>query len=369
MEGDRIMASVTEKIEKTKCFMCGSSVEASEMGRSGLSQQELNILNNRIKDGSIGHILYLIDGIMQKAESGELGEDIEFKEQLDEIQEGQEETNEQVSTVSKEILDELDERQKANNTKEEEKHKVVHALLEDIYKKLGGPKGIGDAGETITAKELKSICPMDEFSEDQAEKGGTDIVATVDHEGKSCGAIAVSVKYQERWTSTMLTQMRKNMQQEETNFGLLVTKIFPNDALNDKAYDKSGKHGEIIWLVKPEYAAIAYYCLHHAVVAYRKAETTIKEKSEKMQAQEAIVENVREWISGDGFHKTTHKIDDAIQRSKETSEGLEKIKQYVSTKSDALKKKQEDLRQNLGVAEEALDDLKGHLEGDKDDEE
>ena len=371
------MATVAEKVGDTgvNCFLCGSAVAETAMGRTGLSLEELEILNRRIKDGSVGHMLYLIDGIMKKADSGELDQEIEFKNQLDKIQGGQSQTDEQVSNIGKTILGEFEKgqtnfreeisvHQKEMYEKDEEKHKVIHAILEDIYKKLGGPKEIGNTGETITAKELKSMCPMDGFSEDKASKGGTDLVATVNQDGKSCGIIAVSVKYQEKWEQGFLTQIRKNLNQEDTNFGLLVTKVFPNDALNDKAYDKSSRHGEVLWLVKPEYASLAYFCLHHAVVAYQKADAVIKEEEEKIQAQEQISKTVREWITGKGFKNATHKIDDAIQRSTETSEALEKIKSYVGRNVDTLKKKQEELRENLGVAEEAFDDLRSHLEGE-----
>lgn len=378
------MATVAEKVGDTsvKCFLCGSAVTEIAMGRTGLSIEELEILNRRIKDGSVGHMLYLIDGIMKKADSGELDQEIEFKNQLDKIQVGQSQTDVKVSDMSKAVLGEFEKgqtnfreemgtHQKEMFEKDEEKHKVIHAILEDIYKKLGGPKEIGNAGETITAKELKSMCPMDDFSEDKASKGGTDLVATVNQDRKSCGKIAVSVKYQEKWEEGFLTQIRKNLNQEDTNFGLLVTKVFPNDALNDKAYDKSSKHGEILWLVKPEYAALAYYCLHHVVVAHQKADAVIKEEEQKIRTQEQIVKTVREWITGKGFKNATHKIDDAVQQSTETSETLEKIKSYVSRNVDTLKKKQEELRENLGVAEEALDDLRIHLEGKdiEDDEE
>ncbi len=371
------MATVAEKVGDmgVNCFLCGSAVTETAMGRTGLSLEELEILNHRIKDGSIGHMLYLIDGIMKKADSGELDQEIEFKNQLDKIQDGQSQTDEQVSDIGKTILgefeksqtnfrEEIDIHHKEMYEKNEEKHKVIHAILEDIYKKLGGPKEIGNTGETITAKELKSMCTMDDFSEDKASKGGTDLVATVNQDGKSCGIIAVSVKYQEKWEQGFLTQIRKNLNQEDTNFGLLVTKVFPNDALNDKAYDKSSKHGEVLWLVKPEYAALAYFCLHHVVVAYQKADAVIKEEEEKIRAQEQIAKTVREWITGKGFKNATHKIDDAIQRSTETSEALEKLKSYVGRNVDTLKKKQEELRENLGVAEEALDDLRSHLEGE-----
>ena len=328
------MATIEDRIAKRQiqCLFCGSVVPEATLGRTGLDKEELRILKRRIKNVRFGPVLRLIDEVLTKAESGELGPDLEFSVQLGEIQKGQ---------------------------------LILAAEVSDIKQKLSVPTGKGDAGEIITIRDLKSMHPLDDFSEEKAPKKGTDIVATVKENQRSWGTVAVSVKYQDQWSSKFLDQIRKNMEQEGTSFALLVTEKFPRDALNDKGYEKSNKPGEILWIVKPEYAVFAYGCLRYALIAATKATSVIKAQTERVRAQEQIAKAIKEWINGDGFQKTTNRIDEAINCSKETTDELDNIKSYFATKVNNLKEKQAKLRECLGIAKDTLEDLKKFLQGRK----
>ena len=69
--------------------------------------------------------------------------------------------------------------------------------LVEIQKKIVGV-GIGHVGEIAVAKELKSACPDDDFSDEKATKGETDITGKAKVKGSEMGTVVISVKREEK---------------------------------------------------------------------------------------------------------------------------------------------------------------------------
>lgn len=321
------MATITESIN---CPVCNSEVEPRVLARHGLTTQQLHTLERHIRDGQFGHVLSMIDTILRSVDPDVVGPELQTQMAIGEVHKGM---------------------------------SVVQSQIADMQKMFAVPKTKGDAGEIFTVKDLKSMHLTDNFAEEKARSGGTDVVATVVENQRDWGTVVVSVKYQAKWSSEFLTQARKNMDQEGTNYALLVSETFPRDALNDKGYDVSKKPEEILWLVKPEYAPFAYGCLRYALVATQKAKAVVKAQAERLQVQKEISVVIKKWINGKGFKKTESRVDSAVARSKKTTEGLEAIKSYVSRTTNSLKKEQEELRDDLGIAYESILELKKYLEG------
>jgi len=322
------MASVIKT--KLNCPMCGSEENYKIIERRGITAKQLQITERYIRDGNFGHMLSLMDSVFNGVDPGKLGPELEHQIAFAELQKGQ------------------------SNTQ---------AMLAEIVKKLSVPASKGDVAEEYTTKDLKAMFPTDEFSEDKAAKKGTDIVATVKENGREWGTIVISVKSQAKWSSEFLTQTRKNMDQENSPYALLVSERFPRDALNDKGYDKSEKPGEIFWIVKPECEPFAYGCIRYALIASEKAKTVLKAQEERIRAQEEITKAVKEWINGNGLQKTLHKIAEAKRHNRTTLDGLDTIKSYVARQVSTLKTELDDQMDDLVTAEEALKDLKKYLEG------
>ena len=134
-----------------------------------------------------------------------------------------------------------------------------------IIDRISG-SGIGKIQETATLLELKSSFPNDHFSDENADKHGTDIIATVLERGEEISQITISVKHQKKWSSEFLTQLESNMSQDGTDWGFLVTTTFPSEALNKRIWTMQGNHNRLILLVKPEFASIAYYAIRMIIV-------------------------------------------------------------------------------------------------------
>jgi len=330
------MATVTETIDKIKCPMCGTEVEPDTLGRRGLSVEQLHLTESYIRDGKFGHILSLVDRVLNNVSSDKMGDELERKLEFAEMK--------------KDLT-------------------ALRTEIGEVGSILSAPKVHGDAGELITAKDLKSVYPHDEFSEEKATRKGADIVATVKENGRTWGTIVVSVKYQDKWSKDHEEQTRKNMGQENTQFALLVDKAFPADALNENGYDKSSNPGEMFWLVKPDYAKFAYGCMRYALIQGKKAAAVVKAQEERFQAQQGVIDCVKEWINGDGLVNTVHRLDEAKRRSKESSDIFEDILTYTRRKCKDGKTLQEELRENLEFAKNAVQDLKKFLEGRKQEKE
>ena len=151
----------------------------------------------------------------------------------------------------------------------------VGITLNQIKEKLFG-SSIGSAQETITLLDLKRACPYDSFSEELSTKHGTDIIAFVRENGKIVGIISISVKRQQKWNSEFLTQLTKNISQDSSSWGLLVTTTFPNEALNENIWTTLDSTGRLILLVKPSYAPIAYYAIRQIIIYQSSLKKTLE---------------------------------------------------------------------------------------------
>ena len=330
--GDCLMATVIrEKKPRKSCPVCGTMIDELGLAHAGLTREQLQILKKHRDNETLGHLIHLVDIFASKMNADQ-------------------------------ALQESD--QKQAMVKLENMILQVGGGLSELIERVAGP-GIGEVGEKITIKDLKSLCPTDDFSAEKASKHGTDIVATVKDNDTELGTVAISVKYVAQWEGEHLKQIRKNMKQERTPFGLLVTKAFPNDALNDRAYAKTAKPGEMLLLVKPEYAATAYYCFRQAVVAWEQANTIIKDEKEKIREHHRIAKAVIEWISGPGFTETAGEIDEAMTTSSKTSEDLERIMSYMEKNFNSIQQDQEELRKHLRIAKSAMKHLKDLLDDKK----
>ena len=134
-----------------------------------------------------------------------------------------------------------------------------------IINRIAGSR-IGKIQESVTLIDLKSSFPNDLFSDEKSDKHGTDIIGTVKESGKTISQISISVKHQKKWSSEFITQLEKNIFQDGTEWGFLVTTTFPSDALNMKIWTTFDTHGRLILLVKPEYVSIAYYAIRMIVI-------------------------------------------------------------------------------------------------------
>ena len=136
---------------------------------------------------------------------------------------------------------------------------------QNILDRLSGCN-IGKVQENLTIMELKSAFPNDQFSDEESDRHGTDIIATIWESGVKFGDVTISVKHQNRWSSEFVTQLENNIEDDKNRWGFLVTTRFPADALNDNIWTARTGSGRLILLVKPQFASIAYYAIRTIMI-------------------------------------------------------------------------------------------------------
>lgn len=310
MATDSIVAS------RVKCPVCGSAVTETDLGRAGLTKEELTILKRHMRDATFGAMLQLVDIGMKRLNPEKMSQDLIMKDAVAEI----------------------------------------YKAVDEVREKIAGP-AIGKIGETIAIKDFKAVMPNDEFSDEKSDKG-TDIVATVIEDKVSVGKIAISVKYDNSWKSEFIQQLVRNMKHEATNFGILVTKSFPKEALSDKAWVKETSTGGMMLVVKPEYASVAYYGYRQAVIAWHEADRSVKDAESRIKERNRVFNAIVEWIKGKQFNAVLSSIDDACKLSEATDSLAENLLNYTEQRVKKMWETQKQLRTSLASAETAIQELK-----------
>lgn len=158
---------------KTKCPLCSSTVMEPELGRAGITKEQLQILRRHVKEETFGLVIQLVDITMRKLDPDKIGLESEMKKAVS----------------------------------------MIYQAIGEVNQKLSGT-AVGKVGEMITIKDLKAVVPTDEFSDEKADKQGTDVIATVIESEKNVGKIAISIKYVLAWKIDFVHQLNKNMKQE-----------------------------------------------------------------------------------------------------------------------------------------------------------
>jgi len=135
----------------------------------------------------------------------------------------------------------------------------------DLLHRLSG-SNIGKVQENLSILELKSSFPNDQFSGEESDKHGTDIISTIWECGVNLGKVTISVKHQNRWSSEFVTQLEDNIKTDNTRWGFLVTTTFPADALNNNIWTARTTSNKLILLVKPQFVSIAYYAIRNIII-------------------------------------------------------------------------------------------------------
>ncbi|MGI0027836.1 MAG: DUF2130 domain-containing protein [Nitrosopumilaceae archaeon] len=380
------MATKLASEEALKCPICRSEINRTLLEKLELDAEDLIKIQDLVRRKALIQALEMGTLTSKYLKPESLGTEIQVKESLSRLSEKATELIEKTSQLTDEFV-KASEEEKTQITKEfleeqkqdmlkfqdeikklqedynelQEKHTTeiekLNSSMQQIHEKIIGT-GIGGIRELTVIKDLKAACPEDEFSDEKAQKHGADIVAKVKVKGRALGIIVISVKDVEKWSSTFIEQIKNNMNEEQTQWSMLVTKTFPSTALNEKAYlDDNG-----ILLVKAEYAPAAYIGLRHAVIEWNQAQTWMKKQEEKTSMQEHILTVLREWIQGSKFSEILTKIDGAINASKDTDELMQKWQKYNEKQAKDARDLQNKIRGSLFQCNDILNDLQGRLQ-------
>ena len=314
------MATIMDDIRLVKCPTCDSKVDEQRLARLGITNEELSILKSHRKDETFGKFLQIVDLTMKRMDPEKLATESEMKKTTMQLQK----------------------------------------TIDNIDTRLGGT-AIGKVGETITIKELKSAFPQDGFSDKTAKTGDTDIVATVIEGGKEKVKICISCKYVDAWSSSFILQLQKNMKQEKTDYGILVTKSFPSDSLNDRVHYLEK---EKIMIVKPAFLSIAYGGYRREILAWDATQHYIKNHQQNEKEFSKSLKIITKWLN-DRTNPVLKSIEMCKKLSSNKEDRNKKFMKYVTTYENDMKKDDNSILDELDLIADAISDLDEVLKNEK----
>ena len=364
--------TTTQEIEDAeRCPFCGSNTDTDKLGRLGLSIDELGILRQHVRDGTLKDMLVIAQIAWRGLDPEKATSEFQVREAISKLSELSKtffhETGKFIEKFAMEngvdklqMVKEYEEKYKpfmetlqkdiAQSAKAIEKlekqHSELNNNLMEIREKIVGT-GIGSISEMVTIRDLKEVVPTDKFSEARASKGGTDIIGFVKENGTECGIITISNKCTKNWEGDYLTQLIRNMKDDGSRFGILVTKAFPREALSSKAYPVDVDNGRTVIVVKPEYAPLTYFGLRVATIHWFETRKALKRKEEEAEESEKTFKAIADWINGEEFEEAVQHIATARKAVEDTRRQLSSMRSYVNTQLDKAVKFQDLIDQNL----------------------
>jgi len=315
------MATVTDEIRFLKCPTCDSKIQENNLAKLGLTREELSILKRHRENETFGKVLQLVDLTMKRFNPEKLATEAENKRIMTQLQK----------------------------------------TVESVEAALKGT-AIGKIGEQVTVIELKSAFPQDNFTDENANKGDTDIVGTVIENGKEQGTVAISCKYVEKWSNSFVQQLQKNKKQEKTEYGILVTKCFPSQALNDRVHYLEK---EKILMVKPEFLSVAYGGYRREVIVWEIAKQSIQSHQQAEKEFGKILSVLTKWLN-DRTNPILRCIESCKKLSSDKEANTKKLVKYVEKFENTMGDLEEDTLEQIELIGDAMKDFEKILKkGDK----
>ena len=228
------------------CPICGGDIDPKKAKELGLDSASAELIHEKAHEGKLAPLIKLGSIAENYLKPEMLSLEAEFWKYVNKMMEKQRQLVKEIAEAEEGERTELIERYEKEMAEAREELETIQAehkealsgiqeSLTAIGKKIVGT-GIGKVGEAITIKDLQSAFMSDHFTDKRSDEKGSDIVAEVREGTTEYGKAVVSVKYREKWSGAFIQQLKENMAQERTRWGMLVSKVFPSNALNEKAY-------------------------------------------------------------------------------------------------------------------------------------
>ena len=287
------MATVI-KNESINCPCCGIDVDVKDIERRGLKNGILIELDKQIRDGILEETFALATSMRRQIDPSSTSTELAISEKIDQ----------------------------AFKVITEKQHKM-NGTLNSIV----GGTGKGEIAEMLISETFRQFFPQDEFDTKNAAKGGSDLVAKVFDRKTEVGKITISIKNTKTWKHEYLEQIERNMEQDSTKVGILVT---------NKLQKKANPTGELIHnngvlycLVHPDHVKSLYVGLRQVVIHMHETKQYITTKEQELMRIGHISKALAQWISGDEFKEIQGILDEIRKDSSETTELHQKIQNQM----------------------------------------
>ena len=328
------MATVIKtESRKTKCPCCGTNVNANDLGRAGITPEILERLGKYIHDGILEEMLAIAESVKRQMNPSATSTELAITEKLDQ----------------------------SFNSLIEKQNQMNKTLAQIV-----GGTGKGEVAEMLTSEILRQLFPQDDFDATTASKGGSDLIAKVFDRKTEVGKITISIKNTETWKSDYLTQIEKNMEQDSTKIGILVSNKLPK---------KSNPTGEVIhnngvlyFLVHPENMKALYVGIRQVVIHMHETNQYITGKEQELMRLGQISKALIQWTRGVEYKEILQTLESINSESTETTQVLQKAQNSVSRDIKKACDMQQRIQHHVLNQQSLLQGLKDLLRGSQGEE-
>ena len=319
------MATVI-KNESINCPCCGIDVDVKDIERRGLKNGILIELDKQIRDGILEETFAFAKSMRRQIDPSSTSTELAISEKLDQ--------NFKVLT--------------------ERQHKM-NSTLNSIV----GGTGKGEIAEMLISETFRQFFPQDEFDTKNAAKGGSDLVAKVFDRKTEVGKITISIKNTKTWKHEYLEQIERNMEQDSTKVGILVTNKLPKKA--NPTGELIHNNGVLYCLVHPNHVKSLFVGLRQVVIHMHETKQYITSKEQELMRIGHISKALAQWISGNEFEEIQNILDEISKESNDTNQLLQKTQASIISNFKKANDKQNRIQQHVLNQSSLLSGLKNLL--------
>jgi hypothetical protein len=327
------MATVI-KNESINCPCCGIDVDVKHIERRGLRNEVLIELDKQIRDGTLEETFTLAKSVRRQIDPASTSTELVISEKIDQLR--------------KELT--------------EKQHKM-NGTLNSIV----GGTGKGEIAEMLTSETLRQLFPQDEFDTTTAAKGGSDLIAKVFDRKTEVGKITISVKNTKIWKSEFLEQLEKNMEQDNTKVGILVSNKLAKKA-NPTGEVCHNKGGLLYYVVHPDNVKSLYVGLRQIVIHMHESSQDSTNQEQELMRIGQISKALVQWIRGDEYKEIQNTLEFINDESDETTKILQKTLNTMTRDIKKANDRQSRIQQHVLNQQSLLSGLKNLLNKSGDEE-
>ena len=319
------MATVI-KNESINCPCCGIDVDVKDIERRGLKNGILIELDKQIRDETLEETFAFAKSMRRQIDPSSTSAELAISEKLDQLR--------------KEITG--------------EQHKM-NGTLNSIV----GGTGKGEIAEMLISETFRQLFPKDEFDTKNAAKGGSDLIAKVFDRKTEVGKITISIKNTKTWKHEYQEQIERNMEQDSTKVGILVTNKLPKKA--NPTGELIHNNGVLYCLVHPNHVKSLFVGLRQVVIHMHETKQYITSKEQELMRIGHISKALAQWISGNEFEEIQNILDEISKESNDTNQLLQQTQASLIRNFKKANDKQNRIQQHVLNQSSLLSGLKNLL--------
>ena len=157
------------------------------------------------------------------------------------------------------------------------------------------------------------------------------------------------------------TQIEKNMAQDSTKFGILVSETLPKDT-NETGQVVHSSNGGMYFIVHPKYATALYAGIRQSVIYMHDTDQDLRSKEKEMMQLGKISRALSRWISGNERKQFQIELDAINEDADEAIKALQKIITNVEREVKKTIDRQTSIKRHVLNQEGSLRDLTDMLQ-------